>query len=148
MASPTWYTWVWVSFGSWWWIGKPCTLQSMGPQRVGHDWATELNFTSPSGDAGGGEQFHSESSKYCLNAQLCPTPCDPTNCSLPRYMAGYVAMGFSRQEYWSGLPFSPPGNRLSPGLHPCFLCLLHWQADSLPLSHPGKPKYCLGFCIL
>ena len=30
--------------GSWWWTGKPGVLQSMGLQRVGHDWATELNW--------------------------------------------------------------------------------------------------------
>ena len=37
---------VWVSSGSWWWTGKPGMLQSMGSQRVGHEWATELNWTS------------------------------------------------------------------------------------------------------
>ena len=40
-------TWVWVSSGSWWWTGRPGVLQSMGSQRVGHDWATELNWTEP-----------------------------------------------------------------------------------------------------
>ena len=45
MASLTQWTWVWVSSGSWWWIGKPGMLQSMGSQRVRHDWATELNWT-------------------------------------------------------------------------------------------------------
>ena len=45
MASPTWWTWVWVSSRSWWWTGKPDVLQSMGLQTVGHDWATELNWT-------------------------------------------------------------------------------------------------------
>ena len=40
----TWSTWVWASSGSWWWTGKPGVLQSMGLQRVGHDWATELNW--------------------------------------------------------------------------------------------------------
>ena len=44
IASPTQWTWVWASSGSWWWIGKPGMLQSMGSQRVGHDWATELNW--------------------------------------------------------------------------------------------------------
>ena len=44
MASLTWWTWVWVSSGSWWWTGKPGLLHSMGLQRVGHDWATELNW--------------------------------------------------------------------------------------------------------
>ena len=43
MASLSWWTWVWASSGSWWWTGKPGMLQSVGSQRVGHDWATELN---------------------------------------------------------------------------------------------------------
>ena len=37
------WTWVWASFRGWWWTGKPGVLQSMGLQRVGHDWATEPN---------------------------------------------------------------------------------------------------------
>ena len=45
MASPTQWTWVWVNSGSWWWTGRPSVLQSMGSQRVGHDWATELDWT-------------------------------------------------------------------------------------------------------
>ena len=43
MASLTRWTWVWVNSGSWWWTGRPGVLQSMESQRVGHDWATELN---------------------------------------------------------------------------------------------------------
>ena len=42
MASLTQWTWVWASSRSWWWTGKPGVLQSMGSQRVGHDWVTEL----------------------------------------------------------------------------------------------------------
>ena len=45
MASPTQWTWVWMDSGSWWWTGRPGVLQSMGSHRVGHDWATELNWT-------------------------------------------------------------------------------------------------------
>ena len=41
MASPTQWTRVWASSRNWWWTGKPGVLQSMGSQRVGHDWATE-----------------------------------------------------------------------------------------------------------
>ena len=37
MASPTWWTWVWVNSGSWWWTRRPGVLQFMGSQRVGHD---------------------------------------------------------------------------------------------------------------
>ena len=42
MASLTQWTWVWVNSGSWWWTGRPGVLQSMGSQRVGHSWTTEL----------------------------------------------------------------------------------------------------------
>ena len=45
MASQTRWTWVWVNSGSWWWAGRPGVLGFMGSQRVGHDWATELNCT-------------------------------------------------------------------------------------------------------
>ena len=44
MASLTQWTWVWANSGSWWWTGRSSVLQSMGSQRVGHDWATELNW--------------------------------------------------------------------------------------------------------
>ena len=46
MASLMWWTWVWVSSGSWWWTGKPGVLQSVRSQRVQHDWVTELNWIS------------------------------------------------------------------------------------------------------
>ena len=45
MAWPTQWTWMWVNSGSWWWTGRPGVLWSMGLQRVGHDWATEQNWT-------------------------------------------------------------------------------------------------------
>ena len=45
MVSLTQWTWVWVNSGSWWWTGSPGMLQSMGLQRVGHDWASKLNWT-------------------------------------------------------------------------------------------------------
>ena len=44
MASLTWWRWVWVNSGTWWWIGRPGVLRFMGSQRVGHEWATELNW--------------------------------------------------------------------------------------------------------
>ena len=45
IASLTQGTWVWVDSGSWWWTGMPGVLWFMGSQRVGHNWATELNWT-------------------------------------------------------------------------------------------------------
>ena len=50
MVSPTRWTWVWVNSGSWWWTERPGVLQFMGSQRVGHNWATELNWTELKGD--------------------------------------------------------------------------------------------------
>ena len=48
MASLTQWTWVWVNSGSWWWTRRPGVLQSMGSQRVGHNWVTELNWITSS----------------------------------------------------------------------------------------------------
>ena len=47
-------------------------------------------------------------------AQSCPTLRDPMDCSPP----GPPSMGFSRQEYWSGLPFPSPGDLPNPGIKP------------------------------
>ena len=49
-------------------------------------------------------------------------------------------MGFSKQEYWSGLPFPPSVDLPDQGIEPHLLCLLHWQAGTLPAEPPGKPK--------
>ena len=62
-----------------------------------------------------------------------------------------LSMGFSRQEYWSGLPFSPPGNLPDPGIEPGSPTL---QADSLLLSSAQKcikgseRSCCEGICFL
>ena len=42
MASSAWWTWIWANSWSWWWTGRPEVLQSMGLQRVGHDWLAKL----------------------------------------------------------------------------------------------------------
>ena len=49
VASPTQWTWVWVDSRNWWWTGRPGVLRFMESQRVGHDWATELNWTTGKG---------------------------------------------------------------------------------------------------
>ena len=49
MASLTRWTWVQVNSGSWWWTGRPGMLRFMGSQRVGHDWATKLNWAELAG---------------------------------------------------------------------------------------------------
>ena len=52
-----------------------------------------------------------------------------------------LSMGFSRQEYWSGFHFLLQGIFLTQGSNLYLPCLLHWQADSLPVSHLGKPQW-------
>ena len=68
-----------------------------------------------------------------LVTQSCLTLCDPMDRSLP----GSSVHEFSRQEYWSGLPFPSPGELPNPGIDP-------WspasQADSLPLELQGRWK--------
>ena len=69
---------------------------------------------------------------YGLVAKSCPTLATPWTvaCKAP------LSMGFSRQEYWSGLPFPSPGDLLDPGIEPRYPAL---QADSLPTELQGKP---------
>ena len=45
MATPVQWTWASVDSRSWWWTGRPGVLQFLGSQRVGHNWATELNWS-------------------------------------------------------------------------------------------------------
>ena len=51
-----------------------------------------------------------------------------------------LSVGFSRQEYWSELPYPPPGDLLTHGSNSRLLHLLHWQVGSLPLAPPGKHR--------
>ena len=76
---------------------------------------------------------------HCLAASvgaLCPVQlCATPGTAAPQ---GPLPMGFSRQEYWSGLPLSTPGDRTPVSASPA------WQAGSLPLSHLGNlllPKF-------
>ena len=52
-------------------------------------------------------------------------------------------MGFPRQEYWSELPFPPPGEFLNPGIESSSPVAPAWQADSLLLSHLRIPYICI-----
>ena len=70
----------------------------------------------------------------CLVAKLYQTLRKPMECSLP----DSSIMGFSRQEYWSGLPFPPPGDLPDPEIEFMSPVL---QEDSLPLSHQVRPIY-------
>ena len=73
------------------------------------------------------------------SVQLFATPWTIT-CQAP------LSMEFSRQEYWSGLPFPSLGIFTTQGLNPHLLHLLHWQEGSLPRAPPGmySPSSVLG----
>ena len=152
MASPTWWTWVWTSSGSWWWTGEPGMLQSMELQ----------SLTWPS-DWTGLTEIDNTAAAAAKVLQLCPTLCDPIDGSPPGspvpeilqarilqwvaisfsnawkwkvkvksfshvwlfttpWTAAYQAppsMGFSRQEYWSGVPLPSPIDNTSHLQLPC-----------------------------
>ena len=59
-----------------------------------------------------------------------------------------LSMGFSRQEYWNGLSFPPPGELPDPELNPHLLYLLHWEADSPALESPVKLNCCAAAKLL
>ena len=76
----------------------------------------------------------------CLCAQWCPAVCNLMTIALQ----APLSMGFSRQEYWSGLPFSPPGDLLTQGSNSH---LLHWQVDSTtePPGSAADTYWCFRF---
>ena len=65
-----------------------------------------------------------------LVAKLCSTLVTPWTIA----RQAPLSMGFSRQEYWSGLPFLSPGDLPDPGIQPSSP---KWQADSLPTELPS-----------
>ena len=70
---------------------------------------------------------------HAQSLQSSLTPCDTMDCS----PWALLSMGFSRQEYWSGLPCPPPGDFPNPGIEPGSPAL---QAHSLLTKPPGKPR--------
>ena len=124
MASPTWWTLVWVDSRRWWRTGKPDMLQSMRLHRVRHDWATEQWDICII-------QINVVVVKSLSRVQSFVTPWTVAH-QFP------LSMGFPRQEYWSGLPFPSPGDLPNPGIRPASPTL----ADRFFTPElPGKPHY-------
>ena len=67
MESRIWWTWVWASSKSWWWTGTPGVLQSMGLQRVRHNWVSELNWTDGSSILNFSRKLHIVLHSGCTN---------------------------------------------------------------------------------
>ena len=105
------------------WTEEPDGLQSMGLQRIVHDCMTE------EGERALGTQvleIERKKVKSLSHVRLFVIPW-PITCQAP------PSIGFSRQEYQSGLPFPSPGDLPSPGIKPGSPTL---QADSLPFEPP------------
>ena len=104
-ASPTQWPWVWVNSRSWWWTGRPGVLQSMGSQRVGHYWATELNWTQLKWVPVTSEVAFSPGIFYAFSLQSSHHPppcCEPL---YPMYIISWFLFEKeSRLSSWDMLP--------------------------------------------
>ena len=102
----------------------------------------ELTFLR--GRRPGGQEAHGEvlcTSDCCAHAQSCGRSVVSTSAS-PWTVTCWapLSMRFPRPEYWSGLPFPPPGGLPNPGTDLASLGSPALQADSLPLGHEGSPR--------
>ena len=77
----------------------------------------------------------------CLHPMLGSAAAVVSDSVTPWVVVGQapLSMGCSREESWGGLLCPLAGDLPDPGLNLHFLCVLHWQAGSLPLASPGKP---------
>ena len=144
------WTWVWVNSRSWWWTGWPGVLQFMGSQRVGHDWVTDMIWSdaillfTASDLASVTSHIHNWVlfllwlHPFLLSGVISPLisssilgTCQPGESIFhcPIFFCLFLLfMGFSRQEYWSSLPFPSPVDHilseLSTMAHPSWVAWL------------------------
>ena len=112
--------------------GCSCNLHLSRPKSSG-TWSSF--FQQP--NTWNGTTYYFPPPQVCVHTRLlqsCPTLCNPMDYSCQVSLS----MGFSRQEHWSGLPCSPPGDPPNPGIEPTSPAL---QADSLPSEHQGSPMF-------
>ena len=114
-------SWVWVSSGIWWWTGRPSVLQSMGSQKVRHNWATELNWNSTF-----------KYTKLLTRLRRCSALSRPQHIAIP--------------SGWNAFPHTPRGvyTQTHTTAFITFwhkrLILIHWaQRPFLPRSPPPPP---------
>ena len=118
MASLTRWTWVWGNPGSWWWTGRPGVLRFTGSQRVGHDWATELNWTELGGCKLWWFVYDEAVSHICVwlhQALVVSCRIVDLSCGMwylipwPRVKPGPPALGVQHLSHWttSKVPYFP-----------------------------------------
>ena len=122
ITSPTQWTRVWASSRSWY-TWKPVMLQPMKSQRVGYDWATELNWTEDYGS------LDEKEARVCAKLlMLCPTLCDPIDSRMPGFPVHHKFLELALTHvHWVGhaIQSSHPLSSLSPpafslSQHQCF----------------------------
>ena len=126
-------------------------LPSMGSHRVGHDWSDLATAAAAASLLKGLTKFFEV---WLLSVFECHFSvlfclCMPGCCLFSRvWLCATLwtvpcqappSMGFSSQEYWSGLPCLLQGIVQTQGSNPCLIHLLHWLSGSLPLASHGKP---------
>ena len=151
MASLTRLTWVWVDSWSCWWTGRPGMLWFIWSQRVGQDWATELNFFEtkifkwhsnwpPVSQKRNNLEFlcflwqHIYLHDGCVLSSYSHVPLFANQWTVAHQAP--LFMEFSRQEHWNESPCPSPRDPPNPETEPRPPAL---QADSLPSVPPGKP---------
>ena len=141
MSSPTQWTWVWASSGNWWWTGKPGMLQSIGLQRVGHNWATEINLSL-------NDKMLTVRVGLCLEFdRWVPYPaqgwcciCAVSDSLQPHglYSQTPLSMGISGHDYWSKFSFSSPGDLPDPEIEPASPAYISSQILDQSLNSSGR----------
>ena len=163
MASRTWWTWVWVKSGSWWWTGRPGVLWFMGSQRVEQDWVTELNWTKSLGRCckvflWSSLRYHTESPVFHSVVQKWVTWPDQSYWNwLPEGINAWMVYSFVVPALLLLLIHSVVSKSLRPldcsmpGFS-VFHCLpefaqshFHWVGDAIQPSHPPLSASPLAF---
>ena len=126
MESPMQYTWTWASPRRCWGTGRPGLLQSIGSQRVRHDWATEQQQWKQM-EWSSFVQIREVKHQLAIQcACVCVCLCVLSHVrlfALPWTIVHQapLSMEFPRQEYWSGLPFPTPVVLPDSGIKPASL---------------------------
>ena len=124
------------------WMEEPGGLQSMGSLRVRHDWATYFHFSLSCTGEGNGNPLQCSCLENPRDGRAwwaaiygvaqSQTRLKRLSSSRTVTLQAPLSMGFSRQEYWSGLLFPFPGDLPDPGTEPTSPVSTALQADSLP----------------
>ena len=119
-------------------------LQAMGSQRVGRNWATELNWLNTSWVLWDLLPFP-VAQRVCTQVTLRPSFSLSTwfqsRVKLTKACQSPPSLGFPRQEHWSGSPFPTPGDRPNPGITSSPLVSPALAGGFPPTEPPGKPHH-------